>query len=185
MELHRNSHISSRDNDTIKKFKFNVICRINKKRIKREMHMIHSAKMIHIPGPPNQRIFSPTLYPTKDHNSRLFLAGLLPIIVPPISRRGLGLHAGIFNREHIGEDALLVHRHTEQLASIASTGAKLLTCILHALVLAHHLGLLLLALLGPEQLPGAVDGPVTKVTVTGEAERARSERVVKEVTNES
>jgi hypothetical protein len=149
------------------------------------MHMVHSAKMIHIPGPPSQRIFSPTLYLTEDHHGNLFLPWLLPVIVPPISRRGLGLHASILDREHIGEYTLLVHRHTEQLASIASTSAKFLTCVLHALVLAHHLGFLLAALLGPEQLPGAVDGPVTEVTVTGEAERARGERVVKEVANES
>jgi len=95
------------------------------------------------------------------------------------------LHASILNREHICEDTLLVHRHTEQLASIASTSAKLLTCVLHALVLAHHFVFLLAALLGLEQLPGTVDGPVTEVTVTGKAKRARSERVVKEVANES
>jgi hypothetical protein len=118
-------------------------------------------------------------------HDNLFLPGPLPVMVPPSRSRGLSLHASILNREHISEDTLLVHRHTEQLAAITSAGAKLFTCVLHTLVLAHPLGLVLAALLSLEQLPGTVDGPVTEVTVTGEAERARGERVVKEVTNES
>lgn len=106
-------------------------------------------------------------------------------MVPPISRGRLSLHTRVLNREHISEDTLLVHRNAEELATITSTGAKLLTRIMHALVLAHHLKLLLAALLGLEQLPGAVDGPVAQVAVTGEAEGTRGERVVKEVADES
>lgn len=106
-------------------------------------------------------------------------------MVPTIRSRSFSLHAGVLHREQIGKDTFLVHRHTEQLASIASTSTQFLTCLLHALVLAHHLEFLLAALLGPEHLPCAMDGPVAQVTVTGEAERARSERVVKEVTDES
>lgn len=102
-------------------------------------------------------------------------------MVPSLSSRRLSLHASILDRDHIGKDTLLVHRHTEQLASITSTSAQLLACILHALILAHHLEFLLAALLGLEQLPGAVNGPVAKVTVTREAERTGSERVVKEI----
>jgi hypothetical protein len=41
------------------------------------------------------------------------------------------------------------------------------------------------ALLGLEQLPSAVDGPVTEVAVSGEAQRAGSERVVEEVADKS
>jgi hypothetical protein len=43
----------------------------------------------------------------------------------------------------------------------------------------------LATLLGPEQLPGAVDGPVSEVTVAGEAEGTGCERVVEEVADES
>lgn len=106
-------------------------------------------------------------------------------MVPPIRRGRLSLHASILNREHISEDTLLVHRDAEELAIITGTSAKLLTRIMHALVLALHLKFLLAALLGLEQLPGAVDGPVAQVTVTREAEGTRGERVVKEVADES
>ena len=106
-------------------------------------------------------------------------------MVPPISRGRLGLHASILDGEHISEDTLLVHRDTEKLATISSTSSKLFAGLVHALILAHHLVFLLTALLGLEHLPGAVDGPVTKVTVTGETERTGCERVVKEVTDKS
>lgn len=118
-------------------------------------------------------------------NRTLFLSGLLPVIVPAISRRRLSLHTGILDREQISEDTLLVHRHAEQLASIPSTGAQFLTSIMHALVLAHQLEFMLAALLGLEQLPSAVDGPVTEVTVAREAEGTRSEGVVEEVADQS
>lgn len=106
-------------------------------------------------------------------------------MVPALRSRSFSLHASVLHREQIGKDTFLVHRHTEQLASISSTGTQFLACLLHALVLAHHLEFLLAALLGPEHLPSAMDGPVAQVTVTGEAERARSERVIKEVADES
>lgn len=118
---------------------------------------------------------------TTSPSSSLFLTRLLPIMVPSIRRRRLSLHASILDREHVGEDTLLVHRDTEQLSSIARASAQLLTRILHALVLAHHLKFVLAALLGLEQLPGAVDGPVAEVTVAGEAEGTGGERVVEEV----
>ncbi len=41
------------------------------------------------------------------------------------------------------------------------------------------------ALLGLEQLPGAVDGPVAEVAVSREAERTGSERVVEEIADKS
>jgi hypothetical protein len=44
---------------------------------------------------------------------------------------------------------------------------------------------MLAALLGLEQLPCAVDGPVTEVTVSGEAEGTGGERVVEEVADQS
>lgn len=125
--------------------------------------------------------FNHTISPS----SPLFLTRLLPVIVPPIRRRRLSLHAGILDREHISEDTLLVHRDAEQLSSISGTSAQLLTRILHALVLTHHLKFMLAALLGLEQLPGAVDGPVAEVTVAREAEGTGGERVVEEVTDQS
>jgi hypothetical protein len=117
--------------------------------------------------------------------SPLFLPRLLPVIVPSIGRRRISLHASILDREHISEDTLLVHRDTEQLSSVTRASAQLLTRLLHALILAHQLELVLATLLGPEQLPGAVDGPVSEVTVAGEAEGTGSERVVEEVADES
>jgi hypothetical protein len=156
--------------------------------MKKEMHMLHSAKLILgyiYPGPSSpmnlQTIKSKTISPS----SPLFLSRLLPVIVPAIRRRGISLHASILDREHISEDTLLVHRDTEQLSSITRASAQLLTRLLHALVLAHQLELVLAALLGPEQLPGAMDGPVSKVTVAGEAEGTGGERVVEEVADES
>lgn len=118
-------------------------------------------------------------------SSLLFLLRSLPIVVPTLGRGVIRLHTPILDREHISEDTLLVHRFAEQSASIASRGTQLLTCGLHGLVLALQFEFLLAALLGLEQLPCAVDCPVAQVAIAGETERARSERVVKEVTNES
>lgn len=149
--------------------------------------MIQSAKMIHISWAlHSNEFFQIQLQIHTRHPRRtLLLSRLLPVIVPALGRRGISLHTGILDREKISEDALLVHRDTEQLAAIGSTSAQLLTCLMHALVLAHHLELLLAALLGLEQLPGAVDGPVTEVTVAREAEGTRRERVVEEVADQS
>lgn len=145
--------------------------------------MLHSAKMIHISWAlqSNQHQIQPD-----NLSSRPLLPyRLLPVIVPSIRRWRIGLHASILNREHISEDTLLVHGDAEQLSSVTRTGAQLLARILHALVLAHHLEFVLAALLSLEQLPRAVDGPVSEVTVAGEAEGTGSERMVEEVADES
>lgn len=106
-------------------------------------------------------------------------------MIPPLGRRVVGLHAAVLDREHISENALLNHRLAEQSAPITGTSPQLLTSRLHALVLALQLEFLCTALLGLEQLPSAVDGPVAEVAVSREAERTGSERVVEEVADES
>jgi hypothetical protein len=106
-------------------------------------------------------------------------------MVPPISGRRISLHTSILNREHISKDTLLVHGFPEQLAPIPSPSSQLLTSIMHTLILTHHLELVLAALLRLEQLPGAVDGPVAEVAITGEAEGTRGKGVVEEVADES
>lgn len=106
-------------------------------------------------------------------------------MVPTFGRGIIRLHTAVFDREHISEDALLVHRFTEQSASVASRGTQLLTCRLHGLILALQFEFLLAALLGLEQLPGTVDRPVTQVTIARETERAGGERVIEEVADES
>jgi hypothetical protein len=118
-------------------------------------------------------------------SSLLFLDGSLPVVVPALGRGVIRLHTTILDREHISEDALLVHRFAEQSASISSRGTQLLTCRLHGLVLALQFKFLLAALLRLEQLPGTVDCPVTQVTIARETERAGGERVIEEVTDES
>jgi hypothetical protein len=42
-----------------------------------------------------------------------------------------------------------------------------------------------MALLGLEQLPSAMNGPVAEVAVSGEAQRAGSKRMIEEVADES
>ena len=115
----------------------------------------------------------------------LFPLGALPVVIPALAGRVLGLHAAVFDREHVGEDTLFDHRLAEQSATIAGTDAQLLTGRLHGLVLALELEFVGVALLGLEQLPSAVDGPVAEVTVAGEAERTGSQRMVEEVADES
>lgn len=151
--------------------------------------MIHSAKMIHIssthiPDPQGQHNITPN--PRLEPNTtNLFPFRLLPIIIPPLSRGRISLHASILDREHISKDTLLVHRHAEQLATITSTSAQLFAGLLHTLILTHQLEFLLTALLRLEQLPGAMDGPVAEIAVTGEAEGTGGKRVVKEVADHS
>lgn len=106
-------------------------------------------------------------------------------MIPPLSRRVISLHTAILDWEQIRENALLDHRLTEQSTAITSTGPQLLTSSLHTLVLALELEFACTALLGLEQLPGAVDGPVAEVAVSREAERTGSERVVEEVSDKS
>jgi len=106
-------------------------------------------------------------------------------MIPPLGGRVFGLHAAILNREHVGEDTLLDHRLAEQSATISGTRAQLLTRRLHGLVLALEFEFVGAALLGLEQLPGAVNGPVAEVAVTRESERTRGQGVVEEVANES
>lgn len=106
-------------------------------------------------------------------------------MVPPLTGRVLGLHAAVLDREHVVEDTLLDHRLAEQSAAITSARAQLLTRSLHGLVLTLEFEFVGAALLGLEQLPGAVDGPVAEVAVTGEAKRTGGQRVVKEVADES
>lgn len=106
-------------------------------------------------------------------------------MVPSLGGRIVRLQASILNGKQIFENSLLVHGLAEQLAAIAGAGTQLLTCRLHGLVLALELEFLLTALLRLEQLPGAVDGPVAEVAVTGEAEGTGGERMVKEVADES
>lgn len=89
-------------------------------------------------------------------------------MIPPLSRRIISLQTRILNREHIRENPLLDHRLAEQPPPIAGAGAQLLTSSLHTLVLALQLELSVPALLGLEQLPGAVDCPVAEVAVSGE-----------------
>jgi hypothetical protein len=105
-------------------------------------------------------------------------------MIPPLSRWVISLQTPILNREQISEDPLLDHRLAEQPAPIARTSAQLLTCSLHAQVLALELEFLGPALLRLEQLPGAVDCPVAEVAVSGEAEGARGQWVVEEVADE-
>lgn len=105
-------------------------------------------------------------------------------MIPPLSRRILRLQTRILNREQIIENPLLDHRLAEQSAPITGTSTQLLTRKLHALILALELEFVGPALLGLEELPGAVDCPVAEVAVSGEAERARGERVVEEVADE-
>lgn len=106
-------------------------------------------------------------------------------MVPSLGGRVFRLQAPILNGEQIFEDSLLVHGLAEQSTTVTGTGAQLLTCGLHGLVLALELKFLLAALLRLEQLPGTVDGPVAEVAVTGEAERTGGERMVEEVADKS
>lgn len=106
-------------------------------------------------------------------------------MIPPLGWRVVGLHTAVLDGEHISENALLDHGLAEQPATVTGTSAQLLTSSLHALELTLQLKLACTALLGLKQLPSAVDGPVAEVTVTGESQRAWSERVVEEVADKS
>lgn len=106
-------------------------------------------------------------------------------MIPPLSRGIISLHTAILNGKQIRENALLDHRLAEESTTVPSTGPQLLTSGLHTLVLALELEFACTALLGLEQLPGAVDGPVAEVAVSREAERTGSERVVEEIADKS
>lgn len=106
-------------------------------------------------------------------------------MIPPLTGRVLGLHAAVLDREHVIEDTLLDHRLAEQSAAISGTNTQLLTRRLHGLVLALEFEFVGAALLGLEQLPGAVDGPVAEVAVAGETERTGGQRVIEKVADES
>lgn len=106
-------------------------------------------------------------------------------MIPPLGRRVVGLHTAVLDGEHISENTLLDHGLAEQSATITGTSAQLLTSSLHALELALQLEFASTALLGLKQLPSAMDGPVAEVAVSGESQRAWSERVVEEVADKS
>lgn len=42
-------------------------------------------------------------------SSLLFLLGSLPVVIPPLGRRVICLHAAVLNREQISKDALFIH----------------------------------------------------------------------------
>ena len=60
-------------------------------------------------------------------------------MIPSLSRRVVCLHASVLNGEHVIEDTLLDLRLAEELATVTSTGAQLLSGSLHALELALQL----------------------------------------------
>lgn len=105
-------------------------------------------------------------------------------MIPALLRRRLRLQPPILNREHIAEDAALVHRLAEEPAAVAGARAQLLARGVHRVPLALEFQRLRPALLVLEELPGAVDRPVAEVAGSGEAEGARGERVVEEVADE-
>lgn len=115
---------------------------------------------------------------------RPLLPRTLPIMIPPLGRRIIGLQTPILNREHISKDPLLNHGLAKQSAPITSTSTQFLTSSLHAVVLTLEFELAVPALLGLEQLPGSMDGPVAEVAVSGEAERTRCQWVVEKVADE-
>ena len=105
-------------------------------------------------------------------------------MIPALLRRRLRLQPPILNREHIAEDAALVHRLAEEPAAVAGARAQLLARGVHRVPLALEFQRLRPALLVLEELPGAVDRPVAEVAGSREAEGARGERVVEEVADE-
>ena len=74
-----------------------------------------------------------------------------------------------------------MHRLPEQLSSVSSSNPQLLTSGVHRLPLALEIEFLRISSFRLVEVPGAVDGPVSEVAVSGEAERARGFGVVEEV----
>ena len=102
----------------------------------------------------------------------------LPVVVPRRPARRLRLRLGVLDGDApFAVDAVLLHRHAVQVATVAgarSLGqAELLAGVVHALVLAHAGALAVVALGAQEQQPRAVDGPVPQVAVAAHAQRRR------------
>lgn len=102
-------------------------------------------------------------------------------MVPRFPRRAFGLISRILNWNSIDTvHALLFHRNSVEvsLATLARSNSfsQLFTSIVHAGV--HAMSLLFdhFALLATEDLPRAVDGPMTEVAETSHSERRRSGR---------
>lgn len=104
-------------------------------------------------------------------------------MVPAILRRRLSLYPGILNG-HTVPNSMLQHSSSVKLAHLAALGhalahlqplfcgqavgvdeAQSLAGVEHAPVLSLQFELVLLALFGLVELPGAVDGPVAKGAV--------------------
>lgn len=114
----------------------------------------------------------------------VFLFRALPLMIPPLLTRALGLHPPILNWKHILIYPALIHRDPKQLASIPSARTELLARGIHRLPLALQLELSRAALLRLVQLPGAVDGPVPQVAGSRETEGSGGERVPEEVADQ-
>lgn len=95
-------------------------------------------------------------------------------MIPPIPTRRISLQPPILNREQIRKNTLLIHRLSEQLSTIVGAGTQLLARTVHGMFLALELEAVRATLLGLVELPGAVDGPMAEVAVSGEAEGTRS-----------
>lgn len=108
----------------------------------------------------------------------------LPLMIPPILARPLGLHPPVLDGEQILEHALLDHRLAEQLAAVADARAQLLARVPHRLPHALQLELARTAPLRLVQLPRAVDCPVPEVAGAREAEGPRGLGVPEEVADE-
>jgi hypothetical protein len=96
-------------------------------------------------------------------------------MIPPRPRRPIRLTPRILNR-HTAPNPRLIHRDTIQPALITPALNPLVTeppqrlaRIPHRRVLPLQFEFALAPLLGLEDLPGAVDGPVAEGTETGEA----------------
>lgn len=119
--------------------------------------------------------FSP--FPTEQiQNSSRLLTGSLPAVVPRLPRGALRLWPSILDRDAlVPVHSLLLQGHPVQIPFL--TGARALGLpqslagLVHSLVLAHQGALAPLALLASKEHPGAVDGPVSEVSVAGHAQR--------------
>jgi hypothetical protein len=102
-------------------------------------------------------------------------------MIPPLLTRPLSLHPPILNRKHIPIHPALIHRNPEQLAPVPGARPQLLARGVHRLPLPLQLELASAPLLPLVELPGTVDGPVSQVAGSGEAEGARGKGVPEEV----
>lgn len=99
-------------------------------------------------------------------------------MIPRLPGRRLSLHTCILDRHpFMPVNALLLHGDAVEISLLAGAraarGPQLLAGQRHALVHAHQLALAGLALPAPEELPGAVDRPVSQVAVAGHPEGRR------------